>query len=238
MRRPARAGIAHLLHAGAGLVIGDDHVLHHAEDRLVQTQVDLLGLAGLIALTQGQHEGEGAVDAGDPVAQHGVAGLDRRTIGQACAVGQAGIGLGHPREAGTVLIGSRAEGGQMVEDDILLDLDQILELQTPLLQGVGAEVDDDDVGLARKLFEDLAALLAVEVQGQALTIAGDHLPPYRHIAPQRRDVAHVVALGLFDLDHFRAVFGQQRTRIGGGEERRRIEDADAAERAGRGGHGH
>ena len=117
-------------------------------------------------------------------------------------------------------------------DQLRIDLAQFLPTEAVLLGRTGPEVLAEDVGLRDELAQDLAPLLALEVQGHALHAAivgfeegAAHVRQHGHAA--RR----VAALGRFDLDHVGAEIGHQhpghgaRLRGGAGD------DLDALKRA-------
>ncbi|MNT42659.1 hypothetical protein D3C72_1790890 [compost metagenome] len=156
--------------------------------------------------------------------------MHRGPAGEARPVRQARIRFGNAREARSLFIGAGAKRGEVIADDVLAATHQVFEFQTPLLQCGRSEVHDHHIALGRELLENRPSLFRIQVQGNALTVARDDLPPDRDVAAQRRNSPHGVTAGLFHLDDVGPIFRQQGRRVRRGQESRRVKNADAGKR--------
>lgn len=185
-----------------------------------------LAPAGLLALVEGgQDAGEG-VDAGARVADLCPRG-QRRPVFEAGAGHRAAHRLGDHLVGLEVGVAPRAEALDRGVDQPGVELLEPLPGEAHPVDGPGAEVLHEDVGLGDQLGEDLLAALALHVEGDASLVAVQH----REVeAVDAGDVAQLlagdVARGRLQLDHVSAEPGQElgagRTRLHMGH----VEDAD------------
>ena len=102
--------------------------------------------------------------------------------------------------------------------------------QAHLLQAPGAEVLDQHLGAFGQAEQDVDGVRLAQIQGQALLVAGIDLPVAIHpaILPGAQRIA--LAGGL-DLDDLGPEVGQLQAQHVAGDQPRKVEHADARERA-------
>ena len=144
------------------------------------------------------------------------------------AHGQPGAGADGGRERGPVAARAvDAVAGRAQVDEVGVDREQRVRIEAQSLDHAGAERDEHRVGVAHELVHDGAALVGVDVDGDAL-LALQHL--HRAHLGERDDVADGVAVELLDLDDPGAEVGEQRRAVRRGEVRAELEHGDAGER--------
>jgi hypothetical protein len=210
-QRRAR-GLAY--HALAGVL--RHHALHHVEHRFVDGRVnDLAGVPRLFqAVDAGEQDADDGVHRGQRVA-HAQVRPHRRLAGETVHVAQAAHALADGREAraGGVGSGLPVTGNARV-DELGMGLAQVLGTEPPLFHRARPEVLHQDVGLGGQLAHQVAALLAAQVDGDALLVAPEAVPPQGHAVLHHPPGADRVArIRRFDLDHF----GAEVTEHAGGE---------------------
>ncbi len=194
-----------------------------------QRALDHLAEAGLLFRHQGQRRAVGAMQGGaeiDPGRLGAIGALAVRLRGH---VDRARHHLADAVEADPVAIGpALAIGGDHGQDDVGLDRLEAVVVQLHRRQGLGRQIGHHDV---RRLDQPAhhvmparlhriqrhAALVAVHLHEEAaFAVGGD------------RGLEAVLAAGaLFDPDHVRAEFGQQRRAVGPGDVAPEIQDANA-----------
>ncbi len=144
-------------------------------------------------------------------AQHAGHGFEREIVR-----GAAGIGA--------VL----AEGADRAIDDAGILRRDRLVADAEARRDAGPERFDQHVGLAGETEEIGAALLALEVEHDALLAAPHVAEEHRGALVGRQDVAAGIALARrLDLDHLGAVIGQRRGEIRPRQEPGEVDDLDA-----------
>jgi hypothetical protein len=106
----------------------------------------------------------------------------------------------------------------------------------PFVEGTGAKVLYDDIGNLGQLQEDLAALIAAQVEREASFIAIDGGMQKAHATlfagEPGRDLAPDLAVGRLDLDHVRAEIGEHAPAHRAGPTGRSLKNANSVKRAG------
>ena len=177
---------------------------------------------------RGRHE------AAEPVADEDAA-EDGRPPRESRDPDHAGHGLGHRVVGGAPL----RERSPLAEtrigdiDEARVDLLQPAVADAPRVQRPCAEVLHHDVGPAGELAEERLALLGVQIDADVVlrVVLGEK--SQRGVLPVGRlgrDVAHRVAAGRqLHLDHLGPELAEEVRRGGSEDQRRQLEDADAAE---------
>ena len=123
-----------------------------------------------------------------------------------------------------------AEGADRAIDDAGIGRLHRLVADAEARGDAGPEGFDDHVGLAGQPEEIGAALLALEVEHDALLAAAHVAEEHRGALVRRPDVAAGIALARrLDLDHLGAVIGQRGGEIRPRQEPREVDDLDAFE---------
>ena len=221
----------------AELVVLRDARLEDRQARLGDRDVDDLPAAGDRAPEErrehaldGDHPGEGVAE--------GDRGARRRLVGVAVDAAQAAHRLGDRGVPGQRRVGPGLPvAGDAAEDEARVGRGEAVVAQVPALEGAGAEVLDDDVGVRDQLQQHLLAARAAQVEGDAALVAPEDGP---HEA-----VAVVVALapladrvraaGGLDLDDVGAVVTEDPRGERARDDRAHLQHAQAREGAGDGG---
>ena len=211
----------------AELVIDGALRSEHAEEGFVDRQVDLLAdTPALVAPVQGGHDREGGGHGGHAVGQ-GERRQGGRAVGVAVDVGEARHRLGQGAEPGPVAIGpGLAEAGDPGHHQPGVALMQGLPSQSPPLQCPRPEVLDEHVGTVEQPQHGLPAPRMGELDGDAPLVAVGVGPPERDPVLLPAEASQVVAARVLDLDHIRAVVGEQRGRDRPGEDGGRVHYLD------------
>ncbi|MNN42049.1 hypothetical protein D3C81_1562010 [compost metagenome] len=107
---------------------------------------------------------------------------------------------------------------------------QHIPAEPEFLQHAGTEVLDQDVRFGQQFLENLLAFGGLEVQGQALFVAGLDEPPQRRPFIQLAPFAQrVTAIGGFDLDHLRTELGADPRSEGAGNQCAEFDDFQTSE---------
>ena len=121
--------------------IGRRQFFGAAKHRLVQRSVDVLSLAGALAVAQGHQDADTAIEAGQVIAEGGRARGHRRSSRHSREKGDAANGVCDAGKAGTVLVGAGLPiTGNAQHDQARVDLAQHLPAESPLLEGAWPEV--------------------------------------------------------------------------------------------------
>ena len=209
---------------------GEDHPCFDLGD------VDVLALAGPVAMVEGHHDGDGAVVAGGVVHVR-VSPASRGLSGEAGHDCEAAEGLGSGTPRGEVLIAARvavARNGAV--DDAGIDGALSLEVQSPGLEDAAGEVLDDDIADGDEPVQELHSQGVADVQEDAFLVAVEVVEEARVV--ERRAFAvdgaaetdGVDCLGMFDPDDFGAEVGKDAGGGGPGDDPGEVADADAGER--------
>ncbi len=180
-----------------------------------------------LSVEEHHHGAERRLHSGDRIADrdahaHGWA------VGVADEFAEARIAFGHGGESGARRHRSGlAERGDAHEDEVGVGLFEHVGAESPLLEGAGAEVLEQDVAAADEFEHGLAPLVAAQVEHDRLLVAVDRAVEHRGVAGFEPPVAQFVAgAGAFDLDHLGAEITEDLPGPGSGEHARQIEDAD------------
>ena len=206
--------------------------LHPAqvEDGVLHRDLDSLPAAGVRALIERGQDPCDEVDAGARVA-------DLRTGGRGRPVLETGGGHGAAHRLRDDFVGlevevlARAESLDRRIDQPRVDLTQPLPGEPEPIDDAWPEVLDEDVDAGHQIGEDLLALVALHVEGDAALIAVEH----REVqAVGTRDVAKltagdVAASRRLQLDDVRAEPGEQLRGRGTRLDMRHVEDANAVQ---------
>jgi hypothetical protein len=179
------------------------HAIHHRD-------LDILALAGAIALMQRRQQADGQMQAGAGVANLR-AGDERR------ALRRAGCAHCAAHRLGDVFIGleirirpGRTESLDRTHHDARIDFVNLLPCEAETVEHARTKVFHDDVALLDQFLKDLFALGILHVHRDRALVAVQHgevqAVGIRHIAqlPARR-----ITLRRLELDHVRAHPGQQ-----------------------------
>ena len=197
-------------------------------DGVLHGDLDLLAVAGYVALVEGGEDADGEVHAGAGVAEGG-SGARGRAAGVAGGAEGAAGGLSDGVEGLVLAIRPvRPEAFDAGQYDAGVDLGELVVAQAEALQGVGGEVLGDDVGVLEQVEEDGLALGVFQVESdrplvgvEEEEVVGVDAGPARSGA-----AAGVAALGLLDLDDVGAEVGEDLGGGGAGFELGEVEDAD------------
>ena len=204
----------------------------HRVDGLEQGEIDHLAFAALqLDLAQRDHDGIGAVEAGDHVGQ-GRGRQHRLAIGKAGLGGVARHALDQRAEARLLRVGARlAPAGDAHDHQLAVAGVQGFGPELHALQRPRAIVLDQHVGVLDEAQQQLLAARLAQVQRQALLVAGVGLPEQR--VALYPPVTQGIALGgVLDLDHLAAEVGELQREHVARHQPRQIEHDDAVERAG------
>ncbi len=227
-----RVAVAVRLRSLARIHVSRDVRREHHERDVQHRAVDVLALAGALALEQRAGEGEGAHRAGRVVDDRR-ADLDRmdiRRAGRRHHAGQRldGVVVGRLVSARAVL----SEGGHRAVDQLRIDLLHVFVADAEGRECAGPVILDHDVGVLDELLEDRAAALLLQVEGDGPLVralrheAGSHVPPVQCAVVA--GLAALVALHrVLDLDHVGAVVGQQLAAPRAGQHAAQVEHAHA-----------
>ena len=212
------------------LLVRRRELVEHAEDRLVQREVDALPGAGRLAGPERQEHPDHAVEPGDVVGQGRRARRDRWTVGLAGQVGEARERVGDPGEAGQVAVRARlAVGRHPDEDHPRVQLLHRLVVEAPPLEHPGPEVLDHDVDLGDELAEDLAPLRRPEVEGDRPLVAALAEPHQRvaAVGPGAEAAEVVPGARSLDLDDVGTELTEHRRAVRPGDVGAEVEHPDA-----------
>ena len=229
---------AHPLPHVAVVGVGDGHLVEVAEDRLVERDVDVLARAGPLRRPQRHQHAEGAVGPREVVAEGRRARHEGRPARLAREVAEPAEGVGDPGEPRVARLGAGLpEPGDADHHELRVHLAQVLPPDPPPLQGPGAEVLDEHVGLGDEPLQEVGAGRLPEVEGDRLLVPR-LLEPDEAVAGVARargpEAAERVAdPRLLDLDDLRPELREEGAAEGRGEEGRDVEDPHPVHRAGR-----
>ena len=212
-----------------------NHAFHHGEDRLVEGDVDHLTLSAVdLAVSQRHQRADHAPQGGDRVAD-GNPGANRRAVLEAGNVAQSAHRLADRAEARLVLVGAGlAEARQAHHHQARVQRVEDIPAQAELFQYAGAEVLDQDVGIAEQAFQDRLALGVLEIEGQGFLVACLNEPPQRGAFVELAPLAQwVAAVGRLDLDHFGAELGADPRGERAGDQGAELDHLQAGQRFGR-----
>jgi hypothetical protein len=120
------------------------------------------------------------------------------------------------------------ERGDRDVDEIGLDLAHARLVDTEPLDDAGAEVLHQHVRAPHQQLEELAAARVLQVQHDRALAAIARREHRRHPAARRPHVApHVAEPGRFDLDHLRALIGEDHGGEWAGDVRGQVDDPEA-----------
>ena len=224
------AGRALLLHVGR-LVLGEgraDHVGAGGHQRFVHRDVDIVAATGVLAAQQRHQDARETMETTDEIGD-GDAGDRRPSVVAQGQAQHAGHGLQREIVRGAAGIGAvLAEGADRAIDDARVLRGDRLVADAEARGDTGAERFDQHVGFAGETEEIGPALLALEVEHDALLAAAHVAEEYRGARVGRQDVTAGIALaGRLDLDHLGAVIGQRGGEIRSRQEPGEIDDLDA-----------
>ena len=239
MVEPVAGAVSHQ----AEVVVGGVGPLQDAQGRAVQVGVYHPALAGAadISLIQKGGGGLGGEHPGEVVGD-GDAGAHRGAVGLAGEVEQAAVGHAVAVEAGAQRLGAvlaedaDAHGDQAAGQNAGVDV--------PALQGAGAEVLAQHVGVGGQLPEQLLAPGLAQIEGDRLAAPALDGPKQRVgvVAPVPRgrlvagvgegaDGAHGIAgAGLFDLDDLGALLAEDAGAERGGDPSAHVEHPQPGQR--------
>src|SRR6266851_3394586 len=199
----ARRGMAPQILGGIGdAAIIDDAFLHRA--------LDLLALAGELALIQRPENADRGVQAGAGVADRQT-GFDWAAVGLAGDRHRAAGCLSDHVKGEEVLVGAIvAEALNRDVDDARVDLAHDVVTKAEPLDDPGSKILDKDIALLHQPAQNGATLLMLEIGGDAALVGVEQHEVMR-VDPLLvgRGAASLLALGrLLDLDHLGAEPGQ------------------------------
>ncbi|KAF1051459.1 MAG: hypothetical protein GAK34_01516 [Delftia tsuruhatensis] len=221
------AGLEQGLHA----VVAGDH-----QAAVVQGHLHMAAAPAALALVERGQDGLGRVHAREHV-HGGHAELQRALALLAVHGHDAGLALHHQVVAGPRGLGAAA---RVARDGAVhqarVQLRQLLVAQPQLLGAADLEVLDDHVAVGRQLACDAQALFGLQVQrDRALVAVGAVEVGGVALAHAHAPVARVVAAArVLDLDDLGTQVGQRHGTHGAGQHARKIQDAHAVQRQGRG----
>ena len=223
---------------GIGMLVHD--ALADGEDRIDHAHVHELSLAGLVSPEDRRDDAERAGDRRHDVADTG-ADLHRRVL--------VGSGDGHDAAHGLtddvvrreVCVGAPA-GADVAEaadrgvDQLRIASVQRLVAEAEAVHDTAAIVLDHRIGIVAELQDQLTACRRLQVDADRLLVA-----VHRGKVTAERlelvvgvigpDDARVIAVKRLDLDHLRALVGQQHGAVGAGQHLREVDDPHPIERA-------
>ena len=212
-----------------GVGVGDGHFVEVTEDRLVEGDVDVLARARALRRPERHQHPERPVGAREVVAEGGRARHEGRTVRLTREVAQPAEGVGDAGEPRVAGLRSRLpEAGDADHHEPRVHRAQVLPADAPPLEGPGAEVLDEHVGLGDEPLQELRALPLSEIEGDRLLVArllepDEGVPGVARArgpeAPQR-----VADPRLLDLDDLRPELREEGAAEGRGEEGRGVED--------------
>ncbi|GIX47292.1 MAG: hypothetical protein KatS3mg131_1503 [Candidatus Tectimicrobiota bacterium] len=228
--------VAHAPHHAAGHGVNLGSAVEGGDQRVEQGNVDVLSLAGQVAVAQGSQNGHRAVQAGKVIG-NGVAGLGGLAVGKAGEIHEAAARLRQHVVAAVVGQGTRlAVCRDRGVDDARVDPPHCFVVDTQALDNADAEVFHHHVGVAAQGKKNVPPSRVLEVQGHVLFVAvGVEVPSGHHFSlavalalrPNLQD--ELGDFPLFHFDHFGAQVGQQHGAVGQGNDLSHVEDADAFE---------
>ena len=196
---------------------------------------------GALALGERRGDAVRAVHPGEQVADRDAdAG---RVVGvRAGERHQPGLALGDLVVAGAAALGPVvAEAGDRQDDQPRVELVQPLDREAQAVEHAGAEVLDQHVAVPDQAGERLAAVVALEVEGDRLlvAVAGQEVRRLAVVlrADERRAPAAgvVTGAGRLDLDDAGAEVAEHHRGVRAGERPRQVDDDDPGQRSGGGG---
>ena len=127
----------------------------------------------------------------------------------------------------------RPESGHRHHDHVRIDPAEVLVGHAEALGDTGAEVLEDDVGTGGQFEHDGAAISGRDIDGGGPLGAVGHLVDARDPADGRPDVTqHVSRSRWFDLDHVRALLGEDSRRQRRSQRRCEVQHPHAGQRRG------
>ena len=205
----------------------------HGEHRFEQRDGDLLAAAGLLALQQREQDRLHEMHAGGVVAERG------RIDGQRLVV--VALAPHHARQrlrenVLPALVGERpglAEAGAEGADDARIDLGELVVAKAHALHHAGAEIVDDDVGVAHEIVDDRLAVGLAQIERDRALVAVE-AAEHRIVEPVGivgdRGAREIAGAGPLDLDDVGAVVGEHLRRARAQHHLGEIDDADARQR--------
>ena len=177
----------------------------------------------------GAHEGDGEV-AVEGAEADGVAAFEAGAVGEP-RHGDDAVAVGAPALAEP----AGAHDGEVGDDDIGADLDEVVVADAPAVEAVRGVVGGDDVGGGGEAADDVDALGGVEVEGHGALVGVAVVElgvgvPARFALGLGADVAdRVEAVFGLDLDDVGAEVGEETGGEGPGDGPAEVEDAHAGE---------
>ena len=135
--------------------------------------------------------------------------------------------LHHLIETGAMLVRSGQEALQRAVNNFRVQFFQRRITKTQLVHSAGAEVFNDHVGTGDQLQYQFATFSRLEVDGDAFFVAVIGREESR---TRCRQLARVIAVERFDLDHFGAEVGEHQTAGRAHHHMAELDDTDALER--------
>ena len=185
----------------------------HRDHRVVHRDVDVLALAGAVAVPQRREDADGREQCGACVAEGAHRRRDRRHLGVALEVVEARHGLGDRRIRRPVGVGRGHEVPEARHrhvDHRRVDRGHVVVAEAESGHRAGAEVLGDDVEAGDEPPEDVLTLGRLEIEGEAALVEvvaqeGRADEAALRIAHAReRGAARVAALGVLHLHHLGA----------------------------------
>ncbi|ABA53072.1 hypothetical protein BURPS1710b_A1263 [Burkholderia pseudomallei 1710b] len=229
-RRIVRRAVAGARRHDSRLVVARDLRAERGEHRLDDREIDDLAAPRALARLERRERRERGVQPRDRVGER-----KRRQQRRAARLARDGREpahrLGERAEARPARIRAELpEARHAHQHEARVERRQHVVAEPPALQRAGTEVLDDDVRRRRELAKQPLTVRVPEVERHRALVARDHLPPERHVVAPRAVLAGGVARRMLDLDHVGAVIGEHRRRERAGEQRRRVDHANAVER--------
>src|SRR5712691_1644722 len=158
---------AHCRLAAGGLAREGDAA--EVDDRILHGHLDLLALAGALALVQGGQDANGAVQPRARIADRRPR-LERLRLRRAREAQGPAHGLGNHVKAHVVLVWPLPEALDLRVDDTGIDFPDDVVAEAQPFDSAGGKILDHDVGLLQQLSKYFAAARTTEVQGDAALV--------------------------------------------------------------------
>src|SRR5712691_3342144 len=168
-RRAQRTTVAraHGRLAAGGLARKGDAA--EVDDRILHGHLDLLTVAGTLALVQGGQDANGAVQPRARVADRW-SRLEWLRLRRTREAQSPSHGLGDHVKAHVVLVWPLTEALDLCVDDAGIDLPDDVVAEAQPFDSAGGKILDHDVGLLQHIRKDFAAARAAKVQGDAALV--------------------------------------------------------------------